>query len=327
MNKQKIANVAFFCIVLALVLVMIYSGLRILESTVFHPVRDDGQDTATKTVIRDGVEYFPRQDITVLMVLGIDKYGPVESSGSYNNSGDADMVMLLIFDESDQTCDVLYLNRDTMVEMPILGFGGRPAGTQYAQLTLSHTFGSGMEDSCENVKKTLEGFLHGLHIDYYVSFHMDSILQINDAVGGVTVNVVDDFTDVDPTITKGEYTLMGQQAITYVQTRKDVGDQLNVTRMERQKEYLTNLLQKFREKGSSDASFALKLFDSISPYIVTDCSGNVMTSLLNHYSDYKLGEFVTLEGNNVRGEKYYEFYADEAALDALVIRLFYAKKK
>jgi len=326
MSKRKGAGkVAYLCVILILVLVMIYSGLQVLESTVF---RNADQDDAyvSKTIIRDGIEYFPRQDVTVLMVLGIDRFGEVEDSDSYNNTGDADMVTLLVFDEARRVCDVLYLNRDTMLEMPVLGVGGKEAGTFYGQLALSHTYGSGLADSCENVKKTLEAFLTGLRVDYYVSMHMDAISILNDAVGGVTVTVTEDFSDVDPSITMGELTLMGDQAIHYVRTRKDIGDQKNVTRMERQKEYIGNFLEKFREKAGGSESFLVSTLEEVSPYIVTDCSGNALISLLNRYSDYAVGDFVTPEGKNVIGEQYYEFYADEKALDDLLLKMFYAKK-
>ena len=98
---------------------------------------------STKTIIRDGVAYYPRQNITTVMLLGIDETGPVKSSGSYRNKGEADVVMLLILDQEDETYTVLALNRDTMLEMPALGLGGKDAGTFYGQLALAHTYGSG----------------------------------------------------------------------------------------------------------------------------------------------------------------------------------------
>ena len=258
MSKRKnVAKVAYLCVILILVLVILYSGLRILESTVFYkePAQEDTHNS--KTIVRDEIEYFPRQDIKVVMVLGIDQYGPMEASGSYNNPGDADMITLLIFDETNEVCNILYINRDTMVEMPVLGIGGKQAGTWFGQLTLAHTYGSGLQDSCENVKTTLETFMTGLSIDYYVSMHMDAITILNDSVGGVKVTVTDDFSDVDPTITMGEITLYGEQAINYVRTRKDVGDQKNITRMERQQEYVQNFMEAFQKCSQTDSTFLI----------------------------------------------------------------------
>ena len=327
MSRQKNAKkIAYFCVILILVLVMIFSGLQILESTVFYNQYNTEETFVSKTITRDGVDYFPRQDITVIMVLGIDQYGVVEDSGSYNNNGDADMVVLLIFDEKNETAAALCLNRDTMVEMPVLGIGGSRAGTAYQQLTLSHTYGSGMEDSCENTRTTVSNLLYGINIDYYLSMNMDAISILNDAVGGVTVNVADDFSAVDPSITKGEMTLLGQQAINFVRTRKGVSDQLNISRMERQREYIDGFLAAMRKKMELSDSFALSAYSDISPYIVTDISSNVFSTMLQRYSGYELTEIVSPEGENVRGEEYMEFYVDEEKLDDLIIRLFYAPK-
>lgn len=327
MNKKaNLKSIAYFCVILILVLVMIFSGLRILESTVLLPGQGQEASTVSKTITRDGVEYFPRQDITVVMVLGIDEFGPVKDSGSYNNSGAADMVILLIFDDTNKVCNVLCLNRDTMVEMPVLGINGKRAGTVIGQLALSHTYGSGLEDSCENTRETVSNFLYGITIDHYAAVNMDAITMLNDAVGGVTVTVTDDFSDVDPSITEGEMTLMGEQAINFVRTRKGVGDQKNLSRIERQKEYFEGFLEAFRKK-SGDETFFLSTYDQIAPYTVTDCSTTVLSGMASRYSEYELGEILSPEGENVLEEQYYEFHVDEEALDELILELFYAEKQ
>ena len=325
-KRMRIIDIASAVLILLLVIVMLYSGLQILESTVLRTGADE-QGFVSRTITRDGVSYYPRQDITVVMVLGIDQNGPVKASEGYINPGAADMAALLIFDDQDESCTILQLNRDTMLEMPVLGVGGKNAGTYYGQLALSHTYGSGMADSCENTRRTISNFLYGIRIDYYLAMNMDAISILNDAVGGVTVNVTDDFSHVDPTITKGQMTLRGEQAIRFVRTRRDVGDQLNISRIDRQKEYIGSFLKKFRSRYHSDLEFAATTYDQVLPYIVTDCSLNTITSLMDRYGDYEIREVVSPAGENVMGEEYYEFYADEDALDELILRLFYAPKE
>jgi LCP family protein required for cell wall assembly len=272
------------------------------------------------------VEYFPRQDITVMMVLGIDQYGPVESSKYYRNDGSADSIMLLVFDETNEECTVLYINRDTMLDMDVLGVRGEYAGTAYGQVALAHTYGTGLEDSCLNVKNTLMNFIHGMTIDYYVSMRMDAIPILNDAVGGVTVHVVDDFSKVNPTITMGKLTLRGDQALDYVRTRKDVGDQKNVTRMERQKEYVAGFLERLYEKEYENTNFLMEEYKVVAPYLVSDCPISTLSGMLDRYVDFTIKEVVTPEGENVVGDGHYEFYVDEEMLDELIVRLFYIAK-
>ena len=96
MNRKFLLKVVFVLVALILVLGIVYSGLRILESTVLHSGSSAPDSYQSRTIVRDGVEYYPRQDITVVMVLGIDESGPVVSSESYMNEGAADVVMLAV---------------------------------------------------------------------------------------------------------------------------------------------------------------------------------------------------------------------------------------
>lgn len=319
-------SVLYVLTFLLLVAGLIFSGLRFLESTVYSVDSDEMNEWENKTLIIDGVEYFPRQDITVVMLLGIDEEGPILSSGSYRNHGEADAVMLLILNHAEDRIDMLCLNRDTMVQMPVLGIDGRISGTVYAQLALSHTYGEGLEDSCENTQKTIEALLNDIVIDHYVAMNMDGITIVNDAVGGVTVTITDDFSEVDSSLKMGEMTLWGEQALTYVQTRKEIGNQLNISRMERHREYMDGLLQAMKERIVEDDSFATQLYEQVSAYVVTDCSVNVISGLMNRCADYTLGEIISPVGENVLSEEYYEFYVNEEELNKLVLRLFYAPK-
>ncbi|MBQ1930675.1 MAG: LCP family protein [Lachnospiraceae bacterium] len=326
-TRETVKKAAYFGAILVLMIVVIYSGLQILEATVFSKEQVEETLPVSKTIVRDGVEYFPKQDMMVLMVLGIDQTGPVQASDSYNNHGASDMVALLIFDEASQTCRVLTLNRDTMLEMPVLGIGGKQAGTYYGQLALSHTYGSGLEDSCENTRQAVSDLLYGLYIDYYVAMNMDAIAIANDAVGGVTVQVEEDFSAVDPTIPMGTVTLQGEQALRYVRTRKDLGDQLNLSRMDRHEKYMKSFLKSLGRCLEESDTFALELFDAVDEYIVTDCSANTLSTIMSRYSEYEIVEIVSPAGDNVLGEQYYEFYVDEEALDQLILRLLYAPKR
>lgn len=325
-KKEKRQRIILICAMLVLIFVAIFSGLQILEATVLPGIVSPSEANPSKTITRDGVEYFPRQDITVVMVLGIDQHGPVQDSGYHKNPGAADMVMLLVFDETAKEYSVLQLNRDTMLEMTVLGIRGENAGTYYGQLALAHTYGSGLADSSVNVKNTLMNYIHGLTVDYYVTMNMDAIPIVNDAVGGVTVTVVDDFSEVNPSITKGEITLRGDQVLDFVQTRKNVGDQKNTTRMERQQEYMTSFLKTLKEKAKEDAELAVKLYDQVSPYMVTDCSAETLSSMLNRYMDYTMAEIISPEGESRVVEGYYEFYVDEDKFEDLIIEVFYKEK-
>ncbi len=326
MRRRTGRQIAALVAVTILFVILVYSGTQLAESFM-RPDEQTAEPSTRKTITYDGVDYFPRQDIEVFLLVGIDKEGPVQPGNSYNNDGAADTVMLLIFDQTAEEIRVLNLNRDTMVNMPVLGVGGSPAGTYYGQLALAHTYGSGLEDSCENVVQTVSDLLWGISIDHYVAVNMDAVALANDAVGGVTVTVTDDFSAVDESLSLGEVTLHGQQAINFVRMRKDVGDQLNVSRMERQEAYVDGFLTALKNKMEQGETFALSLYESVLPYMVTDCSSAVFSAVLDDYADYSLTEIITPAGENVRGEEYMEFYLDEEALDSLILRMVYALKE
>ena len=124
----------------------------------------------------------------------------------------------------------------------------------------------------------------------------------------------------------GEVTLMGEHAINFVRTRRTVGDQLNISRIQRQQEYLDGFVDSFRQKQTQETEFIIQAYEDVQPYLVTDCSANAISGMVDRFSGYQINEVAVPEGENVLGETYYEFYADEEKLDALILRLFYAPK-
>lgn len=328
MKKQwNRVNPLVVIVLIVLLFIMVFSTVKMVE-VAFVDSHTEAENVAqSKTIVRNEVHYYPRQDITTFLVMGIDETGKVKPSNSYNNTGEADMVALVVFDDADKTYSTLILNRDTMVEMPVIGVGGKSAGSIIAQLALSHTFGRGLEDSCENTVSTVSDFLYGLNIDYYLSMNIDAISILTDSVGGVEVTVTDDFSKVDESIPLGKTVLNGEQAISFIQTRKNLSDQMNISRIERHKSFMKGfadaLNKTYKEQG---AGFITKAYNDIEKYTVSDCSLKSMNSLMERCANYKFKEVVSPKGKNVKADDYMEFYVNEKAMDKLILRLFYAEK-
>ncbi len=312
--------------ILAVVAVIIFVLVKLVGNNNAEPDETETPVTTTRAIEYEGQKYFPRSDVQTVLVLGIDDFGEVQPVNSYYNRSQCDFLALLIIDEASETYSVLELNRDTMVDVRVLGVNGRPAGTRHEQLALAHTFGTGVEDSCENTVATVSSFLYDMDIDYYVSFNMDAVGILTDAVGGVTVNVTDDFSDTDPTIVMGEVTLNGEHAINFVRARKSIGEGTNLNRIERQKEFVRAFLDKFM-KGRLSARQGSDLYEDLMPYMVTDCSSTVFSSFYSRYSDYTCKEIISMPGEATSNGRYIEFYADEEQLLPLILRLLYAPKK
>ncbi len=280
-----------------------------------------GRVTAYKTVTIGGEEYYLDPNLSTLLIIGTDDM-ELEQHEGYRNQALADYLALVILDNADKTCTILQIDRNTMASIPVLGNDGKSIGTTTQQICYAHVYGDGLELSCENTVDTVSHLLCGVPIDNYLSLTMGSIPALNDAVGGVTVTIEDDFTGVDDTLVKGETVhLMGEHAYNFVHERMRMIDDANTSRMRRQAAYVTALAEVLREKMETDDSFVLDLYGAVADYLVTDCELDTLADLTGSLADYTLEGFISPEGENVKKELI-EFYPDEQKLQQLVIDLF-----
>lgn len=285
-------------------------------------------DETRQTIRYNGQWYVYNDDIETVLVMGLDKYESQVQQGSYNNDMQADFLTLLILDRGEDKATALHLNRDAMTQMNILGLKGEKVGTTTAQLALAHTYGSGGKDSGKNTADAVSGFLYDISVNHYLSLTMDAVETLNDLVGGVTVEVLDDFSSIDPALVKGQkVTLKGSQALTYVRTRQGVGDETNEQRMKRQQQYMNEMLSLVTHKIDTDENFLTRVGLDVADYIVSDCTVEQLKRICSFVSDYKITEIRGLEGESKQGEKFMEFYPDEEKLQELIIELFFEPKK
>ena len=304
------------------------------EETVHSPSAQTSQATAPiqettmpdGTVEYQGTYYVPKENLQTVLIMGLDKFEREEQPLAYTNKMQSDFLLLVVINEDAQTCDLLHLNRDTMTQIPLLGFGGSSTGSMVGQLALAHTYGSGGSDSCLNAVKAVSNFLGGVKIDHYMTLTMDAVGKINDLVGGVTVTMMDDFTDLDPEMEQGkEVTLKGDQALLYVRNRRDVGDQTNLRRMERQRQYLNAFYVKLMEANQKVNGFLSSTLLKVNEDFESDCTVNQLEELSNLLENCTVNPILSLEGEAVQGEEFMEFYADEESVKETVLSLFYQK--
>ena len=271
----------------------------------------------------DGNAYAQKEGLETVLLMGVDKFAG-ETPEGYLNNQQADFLLLLVMDEENETCTPLQLNRDTMTQIQILGVTEEPAGSFTGQLALAHTYGSGDEDSCENTVLAVSNLLYGMEIDHYVSLTMDGVALLNDLVGGVPVEVLDDFSGIDDSLVQGEtVTLRGRQALTYVRSRGGLEDSTNLHRMERQRQYLASLQQQLKRAAQADSQFSLDALLQLNEYLVSDCTIDQLSGLGEDLAAYNVGDILTTPGEAKVGEEYMEFTVDEDALQQLVMDIFY----
>lgn len=286
-------------------------------------------DSGRASIYYEDTWYTQREQVETWLLMGVDKFeSQTQQPNSYRNDQQTDFFLLVVMDHEGQICTPIQINRDTMAQLRVLGMGGANVGTTTGQLALAHTYGSGGSDSCRNAVDAVSNFLMGTAIDHYVSLTMDAVAVLNDALGGVTVTVLDDFTGIDDTLKKGEnVTLQGKQALTYVRTRKDVADSSNLARQQRQQQYMSAVYQRFMELSEQDEGVFAKAILQVSPYMVSDCTVEQLGRLAATVEAYRVDDILTIEGNAVKGAEYMEFYADEQALTALLLDVLYQKEE
>ena len=170
----------------------------------------------------------------------------------------------------------------------------------------------------------VSNLLYGVEVDHYVSMTMDGVALLNDLVGGVTLEVLDDFSGIDDTLVQGEtVTLQGQQALTYVRSRGGLEDSSNLHRMERQRQYLSALQGQLSSKAQSDEGFTLEALLQLNEYLVSDCTVEQLSALGDNLAQYKVNDILTTQGEAQAGEEFMEFTVDETALQQLVLDVFY----
>ena len=285
--------------------------------------------TQAPTVMYQGAQYQPKTRLTTLLVMGID-HASTDSAAqqTFRNGGQADFLLLLVMDDAAKAITPIQIDRDTMAEVTVLGILGNITGTRTTQICLSHGFGDGGAQSCQLTCDAVSRLLLGVGIQFYLALDLDGITPLNDALGGVSVMLADDFTALDAAMARGAtLTLMGKQAEYYVRNRLNIGIGTNEARMVRQHTYWDGLAAKISQKIRSEgnASFVGELFDLLTPYLQSDMKRGRLMNEVWYSRDYTVNQTLWPSGSYQSGtDGFVEFHADEAGLEALVMRTFYS---
>lgn len=286
-----------------------------------YATSDHRTQAELKEITWRGKTYRQRPRIKSYLFLGIDEMGPAVGTQSYIAGGQADAQMLLVLDDEAETWQILQINRDSMVEVPVISMMGTVPYTIRQQIALAHAYGNGREQSCENNVKAVSMMLDDQPIDGYFSLNMGGVGILVDLVGGVTLKVTSDFSAVDPSLVEGEtITLNGEQAFEYVRSRQDVDDQTNLARMGRQRQFLKAFEEQVR---GMDADFAVTAYDALSDYVITDIASGTAVDIADRLKSYEELPLLTIDGENTVEDGYWAYELDQDSLQQTILQLFY----
>lgn len=343
-----------FVIVAILVIVAAGVGIAFLvvtntgKNSIYKGYESNNRMMAAKTVQYNGKEYKYREGLINILVMGIDKNmtlsemkeNRAELEDSLRNvGGNADALILITIDPDNKKISAMPINRYSMAMVYNYDEFNKEYYQLEEQIALQHAYSTGFEDGCELQVKAVSEMLHDIPINAYVSINLPAIRVLNNLVGGVEVEVLEDIPPVahqnyDYGIGDSLTGVIGQkillndnQAYAYVRYRNMslVGDS-NDKRMARQKQYLKGLVKKIVSATKKDLTFPMKIMDGLSDYLVTDIDTPELVFIGTSFMGYSvdLDNMIQLPGELFwESERHMGFMLDEEALKEIIIKNFY----
>ena len=286
---------------------------------------DDG-----KTIVYNGAKYKYNEDNINILFMGVDRDMQDTGEKVIGENGQADVLIWAALDSKTGQLSLKNISRDAMVDVNKYNVEDKYLGTDKMQLCLAYSYGDGKEKSCENTLQSVSRLMYGMPVNAYVAIDYSAIAPLNDAIGGVTVNVLEDLTQSDSALKAGEtVTLHGEQAQTYVRSRNTEVLDSNNQRMERQKQYIDAFLQQAISQTRKNLTLPVTLYNDVSDYMVTNISASEVTHLatLMIQNGVSGGDILTVPGEVTQGDVYAEFNPDDKELYKLILSVFYKEIK
>ncbi len=282
-------------------------------------------------VIYKGHKYQYNKNITSILFMGVDReeLDSTEGTAKMRAAGQADTLFLAAVNTSTGKISLVNIPRDVMTYVRTYDDNGKYYGKKIRQICLAYAYGDGKKKSCQNVSYAVSKLLYGVPVNSYISIDLSAISILNDAVGGVNVQVLGDLTSVDPALKEGaNVTLLGDQAETYVRSREFEPLDANLKRMQRQQQYVTAYAQKALQEMRSDLTLPLDLLKLVSKNSVTNLSAPKITYLATKVSgsSFSSDNIYSIDCEIKEGETgYAEYYPDETKLFEMVLKVFYTQ--
>lgn len=334
-QRSKIAGMIFFLVLLIGSVFVI--GLFLLKSKDDVPADtnmelSNAEEDETEVekwqegvVHYNGKQYLYNSGIKTYLIMGIDKTGKVEKAKDGISGGQSDALFLLVEDTTKDTLSVVAINRNTMTMVDVYDREGNSLGKEKLQICLQYGYGDGMRTSCLRSVETVSNLFYQLPISGYMALYMDAIPLFNDAVGGITLQVMDDLENpnLGVSLKKGEtITLTGPEAYTYVRYR-DINEFDSASgRLERQQQYIMALISQMSAGIKNDKVSVTGIQKLIEDYMVSNID---FLRLVENMEDYNLQDvkMYSLKGETYMLGEHEAFYVDDTALYEMILEVFY----
>lgn len=336
MKKRKKITIIILAILLVLILslvgtffILTYIGKAQFHKEDTHISTDAIEIEDENTITHDGKKYILNKNIVSVLVMGIDRDNVNQNLGSGNN-GQADVIFIATIDTKTKKACIIPISRETMVDVNLYTSDGTYAGVQKEQLCLAYAYGNSTEECSKNVMTSVKRLLCGINISSYVTIEMDGVETLTNLIGGIEVTCLENISTTELTATKGQkLKLNGAKATVYIGYRGE-DTEANSRRMQRQKQFLSAIMNKTGNAIMNDFSNLTKYYNTLSPYFSTNVSFAQITYLAQHCLTTNFGDeldYKTIDGTLSQGEKWVEFNANKESVLQTVIDVFYTEKQ
>jgi LCP family protein required for cell wall assembly len=186
--------------------------------------------------------------INMLLVGSDTRAGQGGGFGSGITSNLADVIILLHVSADRKNAVALSFPRDLMVPWPACP--STSGGSGYLPQTLGQINATISNGGPGCTLLTVEA-LTGVKIPYLAMINFKGVIEMSNAIGGVSVCVAnpihDTYTHLD--LPAGTHTLQGVQALQFLRTRHGIGDGSDLSRISNQQVFMSSLFRKVKSNG------------------------------------------------------------------------------
>ncbi len=275
-------------------------------------------------------KYQYNEDVINFLCLGIAKDVPIEEKTAITGletggEGFADAVILVSLNIESGKIKIFAIPRDTIVPVKVVDSAGYFVRTENIQLTSQHAYGQTAAEGAELMVDAVSNLFFKVPIQRYCSINLSAIPILNDAIGGVDVQVLEDIEGSTGTYHAGETIhLKGKMAEDYVRERDTNVKGSSLQRLERQKQYMTNYFATAKEAVKNDMTLPLTLYQSLQGNMYTNITVEDIAYLVPELLNISLNpeDMVAIPGEVSWGE-YMEYHVNTDQLKEIVINNFY----
>lgn len=207
-------------------------------------------------------------DYRNIAIFGIDS-----REDTYSRGNRSDCIIIASINNKTKEVKLVSVYRDTYVQIE---------GHGLDKITHAYSFGE-----APLAIKTLNTNLD-LNVKEFVTVNFDSVKEIVDNIGGISMQITDEEVSHIPGITKaGTYNLTGEQALAYARIRHATGG--DYKRTERMRDVLTAVANKVKTFNISQLN---TFVDKTLPRVYTNITANDIFSLLPSVASYKITDSI-----------------------------------